>query len=76
MAREFKEIVLSQEELNEIKDTIKFRTKVTLDLKCLQMKMDSVNGVKNSINWLKANVGIHWLLILTIISALLYRLSK
>ena len=69
-------IELTPRELEDIKDDIKFRTKVTLDLKCLQMKMDSVNGVKNSINWLKANVGIHWLLILTIISALLYRLSK
>ena len=69
-------IELTPRELEDIKDDIKFRTKVTLDLKYLQMKMDSVNDVKNSINWLKANVGIHWLLILTIISALLYRFSR
>jgi len=69
-------IELTARELEDIKDDIKFRTKVTLDLKCLQKKMDAVNGVKTSINFLKANVGIHWLLILTIISALLYRFSR
>lgn len=57
-------IVLTPEELDEIKDTTKFRTKVLLELKLLR-------GVPNKVLKLGIHIGFQWFFISCIIIIIL-----
>ena len=64
MSNEHK-IVLTEQELEDIKDTIKFRTKIVLQLKQL-------NDIPNTVRTLKVWGTIHWFLIGSILLILVY----
>ncbi len=55
-----KQIVLSPEELEELKDEVKFRTKVVMQLKAL-------SGVRDKVIRLEVHSAIQWGLLLAII---------
>ena len=57
-------IELTQEELNDIKDEIKFRTTVLLTLKQLK-------GIPDKVNILSVHSGIQWVLLSAIIISLI-----
>ena len=61
-----KEITLTEEELNEIKDTIKFRTKVCLHLKQL-------NGIPKKVIILGVHIGFQWFFLAGIIAFILWK---
>jgi len=59
-----KKIILTQEELNDLKDDIKFRERVLIQLKGL-------NGIPKEVWQLKVQSIIHWAFILGIVFLLL-----
>ncbi len=59
-----KEITLTEQELHELKDEIKFRERVILQLKQL-------NGVPKKVIKLEVHSGIHWALIIMILGGIL-----
>jgi len=59
-----KKIILTQEELNDLKDDIKFRERVLIQLKGL-------NGIPKDVWQLKVQSLIHWAFILGIVFLLL-----
>ncbi len=63
-----KEIILTPEELDEIKDTIKFRTKVMLLLKHL-------NGVPGKVTVLGVHIGFQWFFIAGLIAFVLWKIN-
>ena len=65
------EITLTEAELNEIKDTVAFRTKTTLTLKSLCIKIDGFSEAGKSIAVLKTHSKIHWFLISVLLVGLI-----
>ena len=58
-----KQIILSPEELEDLKDEIKFRTKVVVQLKALV-------DVPNKVTKLEVHSGIHWVLLLGLVGGI------
>ena len=63
-----REIHLTERELEEIKDDVAFKTKTTLTLKSVLLKLDDLNGVQDEVASLKVHRNIHWFLISVIIT--------
>ncbi len=61
---EKKEIILTPQELEELKDDIKFRTKVIMQLKQL-------NGLPERVIKLETHCFVHWTLIIILIGGVL-----
>ncbi len=57
-------IELTQQELEDIKDTIKFR-------ECVLLKLNRLKGIPDKVNSLKIQSKFQWTLLLVIISSLL-----
>lgn len=53
-------IELTQQELEELKDDIKFKTKTTLTLKHVCSKLDNLNDIPKKMSVLETKVGIQW----------------
>jgi len=62
-------IELTQQELDDLKDDIKFRTKVVMQLKAL-------NGTPNRVTILETKVSLHFWLVGLIVSGLLFLTFK
>jgi len=71
---EEKPIRLTPQELEEIKDEVRFREKTTLTLKYLSGKVQDVGLIREDVKSLKTHRVIHWTLILAIfLGVFLYR---
>ena len=63
-------IELTPQELEDIKDDIRFKEKTTLTLKHLCGKVDKLNGIKDKVTSLQIHRVIHWILLLMILGIL------
>jgi len=71
---EEKPIHLTAQELEEIKDDVRFREKTTLTLKYVKGKIEDLDDVKDDVKGLKFQGKVHWVLILAIfLGVFLYR---
>jgi len=64
------EITLTKDELEEIKDDVRYREKTTLTLKHLCQKIDTMNGTVRKIPVINTHIKIHYWLIALIITGI------
>lgn len=62
-------IELTKQELDDLKDDIKFRTKVVIELK-------SLNGIPKKVTVLETKIGLHFWLIGLIVSGIIFLAFK
>lgn len=66
------EITLTSQELEDIKDDIKFKANITLEVKHINHKLDKLNGITDDVKSLKTHRAIHWFLLSAITGGLFF----
>ena len=64
------EIILTPQELEDIKDEVRFRAKTTITLKYLTKKVDKLNGLPDRVKTLETHKAIQWWIISGILIAI------